>query len=225
MNGTERVWRRADLALQVALARGLSLRAAARAAGVSESTVRRRRRDPAFRTEVERRTEELAAELVKIAAADLTGLQQRDTRNAARAAQLPQTDVLVHTEAATPAPVQPAPPAVGHRPQQTGPQESRITGSAHVAEAQPRRDAVAAAPQPTPATVAPAAPRIGSARHEPPTVEKGKLPHWLVGVAVAAGLAGMYMMLHKIGAAEYYRNYEHAPPPARAASTPNLHGT
>lgn len=209
MIGSERVWRRADLALQMGLARGLSIRAAARAAGVSESTVRRRRRDPAFRAEVERRTEELAAELVKTTASDLARPRQRDTGHAARAAQLPQTDVLVHTEAATSlAPIRPAPPASEQLQQQTGAQESRITGSAPVTEAQPRRDGAGVVARLKPVAVACAAPRIGSAKHEPPTVEKGELPHWLAGAAVAAGLAGLYMMLHKIGATEYYRDYD-----------------
>ena len=200
MNGSERVWRKADLALQVALARGLSTRAAAWAAGVSESTVRRRKNDPAFRTQVERRTEELAAELLKITASDLAGPRQSDTRHGARPVQLLQTDVLVHTEAADPAPIRLAPPAVGHLPQQTGAQESRITGSARVREAQPRRDGVAAAARPEPAAVAPTAPRIGSAKRQPPL--------WLPYAAVAPGLVGLYMLLRRIGVTEYYRDHD-----------------
>ena len=179
MIGSERVWRRADLALQVGLARGLSVRAAARAAGVSESTVRRRKKDPAFRAELQQRTQELAAELVKITASDLAAPRRRDAGNAIGAGQFPRTA-----------------------------QESRISESARVTEEQPRRDGVGAAARPKPVTVAPAAPRIGSAKREPPTVEKGDRPLWLAGAAVAGGLAGLYMMLHKIGATEYYRDHD-----------------
>ena len=222
MNGSERVWRRADLALQVALARGLSARAAARAAGVSESTVQRRKKDPAFRVEVERCREKLAAELVKLTASDLAGPRQRDTGHALGAAQLPQTDTHAHTEAATdPATMRPAPPVLGQLPQRAGVQESWIGGSAHVGEEQPRRDNVRAAALPKPATVAPAS-RIGSAKHETPAAEKGELPHWLLTAAVAAALVGLYLVLHKIGATEYFRNYEHALPPARAPSMSNV---
>ena len=206
MNGNERLWRRADLALQMALARGLSIRAAAQATGVSESTVRRRKRDPAFRTEVQRRTEQLAAELVKLTASDLAGPPQRDTGHANGAAPL-QTDTPAYTEAVTnPAPIRPAPPALGQQPPQDGAQESRITGSAHLTE--PRRGGVAAAARPKPTTVAPAASRIGTEKHETPAAEKSELPHWLPGAAVAAGLAGLYMMLRKIGAPEYYRDHD-----------------
>ncbi len=223
MNGSERVWRRADLALQVALARGLSIRATAQVAGVSESTVRRRRRNPAFRAEVERRREELAAELVRLTASDLAGPRQRDTGHAVGAEQMSQTDTPAHTEAATnPSPIQPTPPPLAQQPQQDGAQESWIAGSVHVAEAQPRRHGVAAAPRPKPATVAPGASRIGSAKHETPAAEKGELPHLLPYAAVAAGMVGLYIVLHRIGATEYYRDHKHAPPPERTPSTPNV---
>ncbi len=224
MNGSERVWRRADLALQVALARGLSARAAARAAGVSESTVRRRKKDPLFRAEVERRTEELAAELVKLTASDLAGPRQRDTGHAIGAAQPAQTDTPAHTEVATnPSAMRPAPSVLGQLPQRDGVQDSWIAGSAHVAEGQPRRDNIEVAARPKPATVAPAS-RIGSAKRKTPAAEEGELPHWLPPAAVAAGLVGLYFVLHKIGATEYFRDYEHAPP-ARAPSTPNVYRT
>ena len=226
MNGSEHLWRRADLALQVALARGLSIRAAAQAAGVSESTIRRRKRDPAFRAEVERRTEELAAELVRLTASDLAGPRQRDTGHAIGAAQLPPTDTPAHAEAATnPAPMRPAPPVLAQQPPQNGAQESWIAGSAHVAETQPRQGGVAAAPRPKPATVAPAASRIGSAKHETPAADKGEPPRWLPGAAGVAGLVGLYIVLHKIGATQYYRDYDQASPAPRVPSTPNLLGT
>lgn len=53
-----------DLTLQAALARGLSIREAARAAGVSERTVYRRMSSPGFRTEVEALEADIRARIV-----------------------------------------------------------------------------------------------------------------------------------------------------------------
>jgi len=208
MNGNEQVWRRADLALQVALARGLSVGEAAQAAGVSESTVRRRRRNPEFRAQVQRRTEQLAAELVKLTATDLTAPQPRDTGHVVSAAQLSQTDARVPAEAPSPAPAR----AVSEQlPHHEGIQESPVTGSPAAAGPQPRRDGVAATPRPMALAVVPAAPRIGSATHEPPTAGRGELPRWIPFLAVTAGLVGLYIALNKIGATQYYEDYDKHP--------------
>ena len=63
-NSGKRASRPGDLLLQVALARGATVREAARVAGVSERTAHRRNSDPEFRDEVERLRDELRERLM-----------------------------------------------------------------------------------------------------------------------------------------------------------------
>lgn len=69
------VTRPGDLQLQIALARGATVRDAAKAAGVAERTAHRRLSDPAFRDEVDRLREELRLKIVEQVAAQLSGEQ------------------------------------------------------------------------------------------------------------------------------------------------------
>lgn len=64
-----------DLQLQIALARGATVREAAKAAGVAERTAHRRLADPAFRSEVDGLREELRLKIVEQVAAQLSGEQ------------------------------------------------------------------------------------------------------------------------------------------------------
>jgi FixJ family two-component response regulator len=61
-----------DLQLQIALARGATVRDAAKAAGVAERTAHRRLSDPSFRAEVDRLREELRLKIVENVAAQLS---------------------------------------------------------------------------------------------------------------------------------------------------------
>jgi FixJ family two-component response regulator len=61
-----------DLQLQIALARGATVRDAAKAAGVAERTAHRRLNDPSFRAEVDRLREELRLKIVENVAAQLS---------------------------------------------------------------------------------------------------------------------------------------------------------
>ena len=61
-----------DLQLQVALARGATVRDAANAAGVAERTAHRRLSDPSFRAEVDRLREELRLKIIENVAAQLS---------------------------------------------------------------------------------------------------------------------------------------------------------
>ena len=67
-----------DLQLQIAVARGATIRDAAKAAGVAERTAHRRLADPAFRAEVDRLREELRLKIVEQVAAQLSSEQFRD---------------------------------------------------------------------------------------------------------------------------------------------------
>lgn len=69
------VTRPGDLQLQIALARGATVRDAAKAAGVAERTAHRRLTDPGFRAEVERLREELRLKIVEQVAAQLSDEQ------------------------------------------------------------------------------------------------------------------------------------------------------
>jgi len=69
------VARPGDLQLQIALARGATVRDAAKAAGVAERTAHRRLTDPAFRAEVDRIREELRLKIVEQVATQLSGEQ------------------------------------------------------------------------------------------------------------------------------------------------------
>lgn len=69
------VTRPGDLQLQIALARGATVRDAAKAAGVAERTAHRRLIDPAFQAEVDRLREELRFKIVEQVAAQLSGEQ------------------------------------------------------------------------------------------------------------------------------------------------------
>lgn len=69
------VTRPGDLQLQIALARGATVRDAAKAAGVAERTAHRRLIDPAFRAEVDRLREELRLRIVEQVADQLLGEQ------------------------------------------------------------------------------------------------------------------------------------------------------
>ncbi|MEE8457374.1 MAG: response regulator [Acidimicrobiia bacterium] len=69
------VTRPGDLQLQIALARGATVRDAAKAASVAERTAHRRLTDPAFRAEVDRLREDLRLKIVEQVAAQLSGEQ------------------------------------------------------------------------------------------------------------------------------------------------------
>ncbi len=69
------VTRPGDLQLQIALARGATVRDAAKAAGVAERTAHRRLADPVFQAEVDRLREELRLKIVEQVAAQLSGEQ------------------------------------------------------------------------------------------------------------------------------------------------------
>lgn len=72
---TQSVTRPGDLQLQIALARGATVRDAARAASIAERTAHRRLTDPTFRAEVDRLREELRLKIVELVAAQLSGEQ------------------------------------------------------------------------------------------------------------------------------------------------------
>ena len=61
-----------DLQLQIALARGATVRDAAKAAGVAERTAHRRLSDPSFRAEVDRLRNELQQKIVEKVAVELS---------------------------------------------------------------------------------------------------------------------------------------------------------
>lgn len=69
------VARPGDLQLQIALARGATVRDAARAAGIGERTAHRRLGDPSFLAEVEQLREELRLKIVEQVAAQLSDEQ------------------------------------------------------------------------------------------------------------------------------------------------------
>jgi DNA-binding NarL/FixJ family response regulator len=70
--GSGFVARSGDLQLQVALARGATVRDAANTAGVAERTAHRRLSDPSFRAEVDRLREELRLKIIENVAAQLS---------------------------------------------------------------------------------------------------------------------------------------------------------
>ena len=65
------VFRQGDLPLQTALARGASVREAAREAGISERTAHRRLREPEFRAAIEQLREQLRVRVVERLATNL----------------------------------------------------------------------------------------------------------------------------------------------------------
>ena len=62
-----------DLQLQIALARGATVREAAKAAAIAERTAYRRLKDPDFMADVEKLQEELRAKVVEQVASELSG--------------------------------------------------------------------------------------------------------------------------------------------------------
>ena len=128
----DRQWRKGDLELQIALAKGSTVRHAARAAGISERTAYRRLADPQFRSELKVVRERLLTTRIQHEAAG----PQRDDPSGEGGAPLSGGSEAPGADTAARGPAEEEPRRSGATPSVGGPAPSCTCGT------QRRRSAV-----------------------------------------------------------------------------------